>query len=283
MNQDNIAIIDADSIVWITAYNNRDNELFAESLVKNSFDNLFKAILLYSKATHYAAAFSDSTENNVRTPIYKYAEYKGKRPPTPEFMVKWGGIIKEHAYNTWGVLFVPGYEADDIVSTLQTRYNKAGLFNTVCSIDKDLRQQQGYYYDYKKLENEIVYVPESKALFNFYNQMLMGDTTDNIAGIPKIGEKKAKEILKDCTDFISYEVTVKEEYNKAFGKYYGPIIHEQTYFALKLHNLDVIARNSKFHMPEFTAALDKLVEFTPLPVPEIEGIDVNALKELGWA
>ena len=67
----------------------------------------------------------------------------------------------------------------------------------------------------------------TEAKYNWCMQMLMGDSADNIAGIPGMGEKKAAELLKSV-DEIMWGTTVKRAYEKHFGPYYGPIIYAET-------------------------------------------------------
>ena len=83
-----------------------------------------------------------------------------------------------------------GMEADDLVSAY---HNK----NTViCSPDKDVLQQNiGQHYNYGKAE--LISVDKFEAQRFLWKQVLMGDSTDGIEGIPKVGPKTADTWLKD--------------------------------------------------------------------------------------
>lgn len=96
-----------------------------------------------------------------------------------------------------------GYEADDALGMNQTE----GA--VICSIDKDLLQIPGQHYNFVKgLWTEIT---ELDGWFNFYVQLLVGDTSDNIPGCPGIGKVKAPRILAGCkTPFEMYQACVAE-------------------------------------------------------------------------
>lgn len=75
----------------------------------------------------------------------------------------------------------------------------------ICSTDKDLNNTPGWHYNFK--EGRKYWIDEDQAIKNFYLQLLTGDKTDNIIGIPGIGPVKAEQILEGAT-------TEKEMYEK---------------------------------------------------------------------
>lgn len=98
--------------------------------------------------------------------------------------------LKEHLVADWKAHIVDGLEADDLLGIHQSE-------NTViCSIDKDLRQVPGYHYNFVK--DELTLVTGMEGLRNFYQQLLMGDRTDNIFGIAGIGKVKSQRIVASC-------------------------------------------------------------------------------------
>ena len=121
-------------------------------------------------------------------------------------------------------------EADDLISI---RANEIGIGKcVVVSMDKDLKQIGGYYWSYyqQKWKNhlgefeqdpetgiyikeykqkEIELISERKANYLLWKQMLTGDTSDNIKGLYRIGEVKAKKILENTK---CYWVRVAREY-----------------------------------------------------------------------
>lgn len=83
-------------------------------------------------------------------------------------------------------------EGDDILGILSTEKPNQSV---IVSIDKDLRQIPGYYFNPQKME-KAEYIDPGQALFNFHMQWLMGDPGDGYPGIPKVGPVKAGNFLK---------------------------------------------------------------------------------------
>jgi 5'-3' exonuclease len=98
----------------------------------------------------------------------------------------------------------------------------------VCSPDKDLRQIPGKLYDYHKGIMEEI--SEQEAVHNLRMQMLCGDVTDNVKGIPGMGDVKATKYLKENPEADA----VYKAYIRHFGDYYGTIIHEETLATLEV-------------------------------------------------
>lgn len=224
-----LSLIDADSIVYIIAWHHKDSEEF---FVVQAVDSIVNEILKKTEATHYLGAFTAS--HNFRYDIYKYADYKGHRGEKPEWVGKWEVFIKNYLMTKWGFVMPVGIEADDVLSGYPY-VMKDDMEVVYCSPDKDLRQLPGLHFDYKKMDDgSIETVSKEKASYNFYMQLLMGDSTDNIKGIPGMGEVKAAKLLSECLDDVDMGVAVVTQYLKSFGEYYGPIIYDETNQAVSL-------------------------------------------------
>lgn len=231
-----ISLIDADSLIWIIAYNHQENS-GDETAVKQSCDSFIRDILALSGCDSYIASFS--AKDNFRHRNYKYAPYKGNRPERPEFMALWGQRITDHFINKHGFIVPVDLEADDVIMAL---VHLLGTENVViCSPDKDLKQVAGTFYDYKKqsaIEESFIpkleIVTKEQAHYNFWLQMVMGDTSDNVKSIPGLGEVKAKALLDSALDPMQYASVVLQAYQKYFGTYYGEIIFKETAEALML-------------------------------------------------
>jgi 5'-3' exonuclease len=117
----------------------------------------------------------------------------------------------------WKFLSLQNLEADDIVG--YHAFNEKLGQPVVCSPDKDLRQLPCDLYNYSTGLRESLTIAE--AQHNFDMQMLCGDVTDNIKGIPGYGPVKATKALKEGRK-------VYDLYMEHFGNYYGSIIYEET-------------------------------------------------------
>jgi 5'-3' exonuclease len=128
-------------------------------------------------------------KGNFRDDIATIAKYKGNRDKMvkPHYYLK----MREYLMSYYDTTVVDGMEADDALADAQT--DKTVL----CSIDKDLLQVPGKHYNWNT-EKKLFVTPES-GLRALWQQVLTGDSTDNIPGIHKVGIVTAKKILKELT------------------------------------------------------------------------------------
>jgi len=126
--------------------------------------------------------------------------------------------IKEYLKQKWKFIFVPELEADDLVSVYHDP-----LKTVICSPDKDvLYQNKGIHYNYGKAESVVV--DETQAITFLWKQMLMGDSTDGIQGIPKVGPKTADIWLNpllphEMPEFVLNKYIEKFEYAEGISKF----------------------------------------------------------------
>ena len=170
------------------------------------FLNIMFRVLDDEKADHLAVAF------DLKDPTFRhkmYAEYKGTRKPMPEELHEQVPVIKEvlTAMNI-PILTKSGFEADDILGTVAKRSQAAGMDVTILSGDRDLLQladeriqiclpktvkgttEVHRYFPADVLREYQVTPQEFIDL-----KALMGDSSDNIPGVPSIGEKTATAII----------------------------------------------------------------------------------------
>ena len=149
---------------------------------------------------------------DVHAPTFRhkrYEAYKGTRKPMPMELVQQVPLIQE-VLGAMGIPIVTleGYEADDILGTLAARSEKEGMEVTILSGDRDLLQlatqrvkirmpktSRGNttvedYYAADVLEKYQVTPPQIIEL-----KALMGDASDNIPGLPGVGEKTATKLI----------------------------------------------------------------------------------------
>ena len=138
----------------------------------------------------------------------EYKEYKAKRVKVPENFYSQLEIVKRFL-NAFGVLILEkeGYEADDIIATIVERFKDEEIEIVILTGDLDTLQlvndKVSVYTFRKGFEDKIIYTPfkikqrynlEPKELIDF--KALKGDPSDNISGVPKIGEKTAKTLIE---------------------------------------------------------------------------------------
>jgi 5'-3' exonuclease len=147
-----------------------------------------------------------SGSNNFRYNIAKTKPYKGNRATMvrPQYLE----ATKQYLVDKYGAVEVNGYEADDAIATDMTQ---TGAIH--CGIDKDMLQIAGQHYNYVK--KEWTTISEEEAILILYRQVLMGDASDNIPGLPRIGEKKAADAIQNAEtaldDAIAFYKQVCEE------------------------------------------------------------------------
>ena len=177
------------------------------------FINIMLKALEDEKASYIAVAF------DLKAPTFRhkmFAEYKGTRKPMPEELREQVPIIKDVlAAMEIPVVTMEGYEADDILGTLAKRSQKNGFEVSVLSGDRDLLQLADEHIKIRlpktikgktEIENyfpqDVVEKYQVTPLEFIDLKALMGDSSDNIPGVPGIGEKTATAII---TRFHSIE------------------------------------------------------------------------------
>ena len=172
------------------------------------FLNIMFKILDEEAADYIAVAF------DLSAPTFRhkaYAEYKGTRKSMPDELREQVPIIKDVLSSmNIPILTMEGYEADDIIGTIAKRYQSDEVFVSVISGDRDLLQLSDKYIKIRipKTSKGVTtvhdYLPED--VMNEYGvtpkefidvKALMGDTSDNVPGVPSIGEKTATKIIQE--------------------------------------------------------------------------------------
>lgn len=193
-----LTIFDADSIIFIVAYHFRAKK--SAKMVEMHVNKFIADILKNSQCSHYVGFFGSKEDNAL--PNFRYSidpNYKAKRPPAPDFIIKWRPTILKVFKDKWGFVPIDGMEADDAAVIAKYYYEKEFEDFVIVSADKDLKQVPNtIFYDMNKHTMEDI--SEFKANYNLCTQLLMGDKgTDNIPGLPGIGKKKAAALLDACT------------------------------------------------------------------------------------
>jgi len=154
------------------------------------------------KADSVVVAFSCSRRVNYRRSFWP--NYKANRDNTasPDFL----GDCKDYLMNNWDHVIEPRLEADDLIGIHTSSETMIGV-----TIDKDLLSVPGYHWNPNK-DKEIRYVSEEEANRFFYKQWMMGDTTDGVPGLWRIGPKRADKLL-DSWDPVEWEKQIFRMYD----------------------------------------------------------------------
>ena len=163
--------------------------------------------LLSDKEPKYLAIVFDAKGPTFRHKIYE--DYKANRPPMQEDMRVQLPVLKEVVRNLGLKMFeLGGYEADDIIGTLARVCEGKGFSVVMVTGDKDFRQvitpavsmwdtMKDKVTDYSTLKEAYRFEPEK-----FIDVMgLSGDTSDNIPGVPGVGEKTAISLIQEFGSF----------------------------------------------------------------------------------
>ncbi|MBI5507567.1 MAG: DNA polymerase I [Deltaproteobacteria bacterium] len=169
------------------------------------FARMLGKLLKDERPTHLGVAF-DSRTKNFRHAIYPAYKANREAPPedlVPQFELTWQLV----AALDIPVLQLDGFEADDIIATLAAQATAAGHDVRVVSGDKDLMQlvtprvtmldpMKGKIYDRAGVIERFGVPPELVADV----QALAGDSSDNIPGVPKVGDKTASRLVGQYGD-----------------------------------------------------------------------------------
>ncbi len=171
------------------------------------FTTTLRSLLDREKPDHIAVAFDGPREDLERTKLYP--EYKSTREKAPEELIEQLDDI-QRVVQAHGIRIVrsAGQEADDVIGTLAVRGREAGMDVFIVTGDKDFMQLVD---DHLKLWNlrsstsapEILDAASVQEKFGVTPEQmidllaLMGDSSDNVPGVPRVGQKTAAKLLQE--------------------------------------------------------------------------------------
>lgn len=148
---------------------------------------------------------------NFRNDIATIKPYKGNRPAKPIHYQ----AVRDYLIEYWGAELVDGMEAEDKASI---EYLKDPENRCLVHIDKDLDQVPGLHYNWKTDGGISYTISKADANLNFWTQVLTGDPTDSIVGLPGIGKQKAIPILSGIgDDYEEGKRRVEKAYKDTLG------------------------------------------------------------------
>lgn len=274
-----LMLIDGNSIAYRAFFAlpllNNDKGIHTNAIY--GFTMMLSKIIEEEKPTHILVAF-DAGKTTFRHETFK--EYKGGRQKTPPELSEQFPFIRE-LLDAYGIerYELPNYEADDIIGTLSLQAEKDGFEVKIISGDKDLTQLASEHITVGITRKGITdienYTPEHihekyglTPLQIIDMKGLMGDTSDNIPGIPGVGEKTALKLLHE---FHSVE-NVLNSVEEVSGKKLKEKLVEHKDLAIISKQLATITREAPIDID-----IDNIT---------YEGYDQNKLislyKELGF-
>lgn len=270
------------------------------------FLNILLKLMDEEQPTHLCVAF------DVHQPTFRhlqYEAYKGTRKPMPEELREQVPVMKEvlHAMNIQ-TIEQGGFEADDLIGTLSRKGRDAGYRVTIVSGDRDLLQlatddilvripktklSGTIIEDYYAKDVQERYLVSPVAFIDVKG--LMGDASDNIPGVPGIGEKTATKIIEQYQSIENAYAHIDEiKPNKArenLKEYYEQALMSKQLATIKLDcpldiSLDSMLIEDMFN--EQAYQLFKQLElksvlkrFTvPAEVPNNMSVTVQVLEDL---
>ena len=243
-----IALIDADSLIYY--------EMGKQTLeiALDGIDSRINQMLQITGATHYAGFLTQG--KCFRYKVAKNRPYKGNRKYGDKPIIF--PAIKEYLKQKWGCTVITQLEADDLVSVFHK--DKTTI---ICSPDKDvLYQNIGSHYNYGKAE--LVVVTKLDAIRFLWKQVLMGDSTDGIEGLPKVGPKTADKLL-ELVQPLDMPEFVLNKYIEKFGISNG---------------IDKFAET--FKLIYILKSQEDVLRETGIELPELVTYDVESQKENEW-
>lgn len=183
------ALIDGDNLAIAAAATAEDSDVW---IAKARASEMLERILADVNATEYEVWLSGPVNFRYTVyPEYKATRLNAKRP-------RWEKEVKQFLVDEWNANYSDGCEADDMLGVRQM----AEIGTIACHLDKDIDMIPGRHYNWElsrlgkviRKAREYVVTP-AEAIRFFYYQMLIGDPTDNIKGVPGLGPKKAEIIL----------------------------------------------------------------------------------------
>ena len=216
-----ILLVDADSLIFASCYKKRehkDDERFYKDIEdsKAKFDEQFMSIVnkledMYNVERVITFSGSKGNFRKLITPVYKANRKKQELPPLLDEMHQ---FVKDEYNSVWGF----GIETDDIVARYWKELsNEVGRNNVmIVSIDKDYKQFPALIYNYHYKHKEVLDISEDEALYNFYEQMIIGDTADNVNYFKGKGKKYAEKYLADCNTKYQYTRKMLELFQEKY-------------------------------------------------------------------
>lgn len=180
-------LIDGDVITYRAAWaTEKDFEEVAGKYIDDLMGEILTETCMFIDSSSYEV-FLTARKSNFRDQIYSAYKANRKDKPKPRHL----GFCRDYLIIHHNAIESVGAEADDYIATRATELGENAI---IASVDKDFLQVPCTFYNFVK--REFTKVSPEQGMRFFYNQLLTGDTVDNIKGAKGIGPVKAEKILK---------------------------------------------------------------------------------------
>jgi DNA polymerase-1 len=211
-----ILLIDGDVLLYRFGFKSENSIEWSDTLKSEWLDPLpdaladtdryIQGLLTDTKTKDCIVCLSGS--KNFRYDLLSTYKHNRKDKPKPVYLDE----IKEHLKTNYKFQQKDVLEADDCMGILATKFPDSYI---IATIDKDLRQIPGHYFNFTDRKLEVISQFEADRFF--YEQCLSGDTVDGYSGVPGIGKVKAGKIVSEVFTGDNHREVWKwivEEYEK---------------------------------------------------------------------
>ena len=215
-----IVLVDADSVIWSSCYRKKEDpqgeqyHTLENAIAK--FDEVFMSIINKIEDVHeldkvitFAGARGNFWKQISKT--YKANRKESNRPPLLN-------DLQYYVTEKYNAIEGEGVETDDIVATywksLSDTFGRDQVL--IVSIDKDYKQFPCLIYDYHYKKQCFYDISEAEAKYNFWEQMIAGDSADNVNYCKGYGVAYCRKAFKDCLSNYSYLRVVFSLYKKLY-------------------------------------------------------------------
>ena len=204
-----LAIIDGDVLLYMSIWG---SETLEEG--KTKFKTTMKDVTNSLFTEDYVMAMGGP--DNYRCDLYVDYKRSASRVKSKSTKPDWFDDLKSWTVEAYdGCIITDNCEADDMVRIWAVEAKAADIQHCVVTIDKDLDCIPGSHYNPR---TKVIYQIEDEwANYFYWKQLLMGDSVDNIPGIPGIGPKKAEKILEGANTKEERVNRICREYHNSHG------------------------------------------------------------------
>jgi len=196
-------LFDADSLIYASCFNSEGDDKYlslddAFTKFQYGLDSLYAKISEQVEIERFIVC--NGSKGNFRKDISK--DYKANRTSErPPILGELHDKVKQRYKSHYGI----GVETDDVVATLWKRISdEKGVDSVIiASMDKDYKQFPCWFYDCHYKRMTLSKISEQEATLNFYSQMIIGDTADNVNYCKGYGKVYARRLLEGVSSDFS--------------------------------------------------------------------------------